>query len=246
MCEIFVKRNGATRTKESFPLSEVETARRLNSDGAGFCVFSWDGRRWHEKETRYFAPSSAPKYGTLQGYYAKGGVWKEWIEWENDTPVVKAKSEEDNTARAFLEGMERLGAREMFIGHFRLATSGMTTENTQPIHAKNCIVIHNGIFSGVGVPSGFSDTKHFTESLSLLFENANSIKKEKKALSRALKQAGGSFSVFVYSKKSGSIYYRKSETTSFFWGYGGTLGATRSERFPLKLKSASASEVIIP
>ncbi len=153
---------------------------------------------------------------------------------------------DEQTLNAIFERQKRMKAGQMMITHFRLSTSGHTHDNTQPILNGDYITIHNGIFAYKSEPAGYSDTRHFSELLKNESKKLQRItpKAEQKIIEKLLKEAGGYYSIFIYSFKTGQIYYYKSRYASFSWSYNGLMGATKESRFPIKYYSAQEKEVI--
>ncbi len=95
--------------------------------------------------------------------------------------------------------------------HQRFATSGIKDKsNSHPFVTKNLILMHNGIFSGMGNDKE-SDTAVYSRMLS------NSLRKEKniiKAIQETNKKVSGSYSVLVFSDNK--VYYYKNASTRMF------------------------------
>lgn len=154
--------------------------------------------------------------------------------------------DKDDAVETIFERQKKMKSGQMMIAHFRLSTSGHTHENTQPILNGDYIVIHNGVFGYHSEPAGYSDTRYFSEKLKNESKKYETIspKTEQKIIEKLLDKAGGYYSIFIYSFRTGQIYYYKSSYASFSWAYNGLMGATRSERFPIRHYSAQAKEVI--
>ena len=99
----------------------------------------------------------------------------------------------------------------VIIAHERLATSGFTEQNTQPIQIGEWVITHNGIFGNTHEDITKSDTFLFAE---LFYVNIQKEKSINKAINKTLKQIGyGSYSVILYNSDTKKIYYFKSEWT---------------------------------
>jgi len=132
------------------------------------------------------------------------------------------------------------------ISHFRFSTSGFSENNNQPITTKDYIVIHNGIFSFYKLPFGLSDTAFFAKILQKRSKNLGKkdINEEKELIKKLLKSVNGSFSIFIYSKKTKKLYYIKNYLTSFSFCYNGLLGSTNSSRFPVLTQKVKADKLM--
>ncbi len=142
----------------------------------------------------------------------------------------------DSVPEKIYELQSTLKNNQLMVAHFRFATSGgVTTENTHPIVNGDYMVIHNGVFGYTKLPEGFSDTRYFTEVLKNVAKKLN-IKKpraEQKLIQQLLNEAGGYYSIFIYSWRTKTLYYYKSTSASFSHDQSGLLGATREIRFPV-------------
>jgi len=145
-------------------------------------------------------------------------------------------SEVDTIPGIFYSAQKMLKPNQLMVAHFRFATSGgVTHENTHPIISGDYLVIHNGVFGYETLPPEMSDTRLFANVLHKTSkrEKADTPKKEQRLIARLLKNAGGYYSVFVYSWKTKTLYYFKDTTASFSIDQSGLLGATRDARFPI-------------
>lgn len=130
-----------------------------------------------------------------------------------------------------------LATDELMITHFRAKTKGTGQINTQPIEVKDFIVMHNGVFTGLGEEK-FSDTIQFVANLSALY-NAGDIsgKNEQDFIEAYLEQTAGWWSMFIYSKKTKQLYYFR-DGGQFNKFADGLLYSTKSERFPIHAEDA--------
>jgi len=144
---------------------------------------------------------------------------------------------EDDCVEQLMEVQEGLKADELLVAHFRYGTTGdIIEENTHPVANNKYLVLHNGVFRYHSLPKGYNDTRHFTEIIDrkarkIHLSSAQHLKEEK-MLKKALEEAGGYHSVFIYSFITKELYYFKSKGASFFWDSSGLLGATKETRFP--------------
>lgn len=102
----------------------------------------------------------------------------------------------------------------MIASHQRLATSGQKDDlNTHPIVTEDFYVFHNGIFAGLGDREE-SDTVKYSK---LLQENYNQLKDVAKAIQQTQKTIGGYYSVLIYHKGKGKLYYYKESGSSIYF-----------------------------
>lgn len=160
---------------------------------------------------------------------------------KKETQPIKAGKEwespwQDECAKKLCSLQENLTDDNLLITHFRMSTSGRNIQdNTHPVISEDYLVIHNGVFGFDKLPAGKSDTRHFVDTLTekSKFLGITTPKKEQKLIERILKQAGGYYSIFIYSWKTKKLYYYKDEKASFYWDVSGLLGSTRQIRFPV-------------
>lgn len=179
-------------------------------------------------------------------YHYKGGktIWEKELDAkeknEKDEKKAHEQAEEDlneykdTIIDEFMELQDNLEKNQLLLMHFRIATSGKNGKNTQPIEKENYIVIHNGIFTAKG-DEKMSDTAEFTKDISNKAKKIKNLtpKKEKSIITREINSLSGSYSIFIYSKLTGRLYYYKNEKTNFSWiDPDQTLGATCAYRFP--------------
>jgi glucosamine 6-phosphate synthetase-like amidotransferase/phosphosugar isomerase protein len=101
----------------------------------------------------------------------------------------------------------------LICSHQRYATSGDDEQDVHPYDTKDFVLVHNGVFSGLG-NKGKSDTREFVE---MLESNYESCKKDiVKAIQETTKEVTGSFSVFVYHKPTKKLYYFKESSTGMY------------------------------
>ena len=121
---------------------------------------------------------------------------------ESDSGVVTGKSP---TKIIFRESCKLL------VTHQRLSSSGFNDANIHPHETKDLILMHNGVFRGMGNEKD-SDTKEYVEKLQQLYPIMGLIK----AIKYLHKTILGSWSIIVYEKQTGKIFYYKNMLTSMF------------------------------
>lgn len=152
------------------------------------------------------------------------------------TETIKGTDAKKKTIKLLKEKQAALEKNQILIIHFRKATSGKTFENTQPIMTPNFMVIHNGIFLGLG-DKDTSDTANFATNLEKIYAVANikSEKQEYKFVKQMIEIADGWYSAFIYSFTTGKLYYFR-DGASFYEAYNGLMYSTKEERFPMEMK----------
>jgi hypothetical protein len=146
-----------------------------------------------------------------------------------DKVSKKAEKFEDADLSGFI------GAK-FIVGHNRLATSGLKDENnTHPIVLENVIIAHNGIVAGRG-----NKQKSDTWKIAMSINAQAGVIDEVKLLESVFSRESGSFSIFVYFRKTGHLYYFKNESTEFMFkllqrhnGQFTIVGATKCNNYEL-------------
>lgn len=100
----------------------------------------------------------------------------------------------------------------VLISHQRYTTSGLGLNNTHPHASKDFILMHNGVFSGVG-DDDKSDTGVYLDELQ---SNMDKTKDVLKAIRLTNKSFGGSYSIVLYEKGTGVLYYYKNAMPSMY------------------------------
>lgn len=106
---------------------------------------------------------------------------------------------------------------KFIITHQRISTSGFTSEYTQPFGNDEFVLAHNGIMSEfVPAKSLHSDTFSFFAKFMNEFTKQKGIRQSRviKAIKELLDKQLGSFSIAIYDKKEGCMYYFKNYSTS--------------------------------
>lgn len=186
----------------------------------------WLGKKKINVNFDYCEVSTPP---TLPVSYA----WE--TKWGSDyqyTPVADT-SQMEKIVETIYNKQDELKKDELMIIHFRLATSGEGEINTQPILGNSLLVIHNGVFTGLG-DKNISDTHEFTANLETLYELANfkSKQAEAKFIEQFLNITEGWYSTFIYSKTSKQLYYFLNRA-SFNSFANGLMYSTKTTRFPI-------------
>jgi hypothetical protein len=96
------------------------------------------------------------------------------------------------------------------VQHARLATSGKTDANIHPHESESLVLVHNGIFSGLG-DAEHSDTARY---LALLQQRIDEGLALPDAISATLKATPGSYSIALVDKRTGELWYHKGEGTA--------------------------------
>lgn len=218
------------------------------------------GGRYNPSKNEY---SSYEEWAEEQEFLKTKGFEsdKDWEDWEEapfrtsgyQTPVCKKNSqtslflpkpkEKDTCVTDLWEMNEDLKNDQILVAHFRMATSGGVFEhNTHPIVEGDYLVIHNGVFGYTELPVGKSDTRKFTELLKDESKRTKikNTKDEQKLIDKLLKDAGGYYSIFIYSWRTSELYYYKSKMASFYWNADKSLGSTKQTRFPVVYEEANS------
>ena len=230
MCEILTIKGNRDNIK--FNKSDIEKAREYNSDGAGFVIFEKDYKKdkWFRYDLEYFKGSEDSWKSKYYNFYNKN----------------TDNNKKDFTVKRMFLKQKELKENQLMICHFRLATSGHSKKNTQPIIKDNYLVIHNGIFGFKSLPKKLSDTAYFTEILEKARKELKikTVKQEKKMIDKVLKYAKGSYSLFIHSDFTGKLYYIKNNCTSFCQSYDNILGSTKESRLPLIYRNVIDNKLI--
>ena len=110
---------------------------------------------------------------------------------------------------------EQIMKSRFVITHQRIATSGFSTEFTQPFGSEDFVLAHNGIISSFST-GGKSDTYIFFERFNKDFKRLSKKGKWRKktrqerivkVLQKLLNGVSGSYSIVLYDKVDGEMYY---------------------------------------
>jgi asparagine synthetase B (glutamine-hydrolysing) len=96
--------------------------------------------------------------------------------------------------------------------HQRLATSGCNNIMIHPHEVGRFVLLHNGVFWGLSDKEK-SDTRIYTETLN---QNFNTLQDLKKAINKTNSEVQGSFSIVLYDRVTGKVYYFKNSSTSAY------------------------------
>lgn len=95
--------------------------------------------------------------------------------------------------------------------HQRLATHGQKTkENAHPFITKDFYLMHNGIFAGIGSTMK-SDSLEYAEMLQVEYEKTKDVVQ---AIKNMVSSVSGYYSVLIYHRGTGKVYYYKNERAS--------------------------------
>lgn len=158
---------------------------------------------------------------------------------EVNAETLYCDTDAKDIAQYLYEIQQDLKKDELLIIHYRLKTSGTGQINTQPLETKDFVLIHNGVFTGLGSAT-ISDTLGFTANLTNLYGIANISKTNEEAFLKAyLEQTAGYWSLFIYSKKTKQLYYFR-DGAQFSKFADGIMYATKDTRFPVFSEDAPA------
>jgi len=120
------------------------------------------------------------------------------------------------------------------IAHERLTTSGKSKDNLHPHETKDLLLVHNGIFSGIGDDKE-SDTKKYTDILQGEFEKTKDLIE---AIKQTQKLTSGSYSIVILEKKTGELYYYKNEMTDMYYASDNKYFVMSTKQINVSLASA--------
>lgn len=162
-------------------------------------------------------------------YYMDVVSWNTWLTNDDgegyfgwDAKGLKKDRNKDKIIYTKLRPFHRL------VTHQRYTTSGYGFNNIHPHESKNFMLQHNGIFSGLGDKEK-SDTKYYLEKLEESFKETGDIVKTIKNVN---KDTSGSYSIMLYDKNTGKLYYYKNGSTSMYF-------VENSEYFFMSTKESS-------
>ena len=232
MCEILLIKGNTF--KKHFSKLALTGARTSNSDGAGYVIFNQTKKKEFEIEDFKIYPELENRW--YNPYY---DPLKEYREEE----------EEDECVNEIYQKQKDLRLHQLMITHFRIATSGASEFNVQPILAGSYLVIHNGIFQYKKLKKEYSDTRQFASNLQNRAKKVSkkatlNPEKEMKLIQKELEKAGGYYSIFIYSFITNKLYYYKNSQANFSYTPDRILGATNSLRFPINNVIAPEKEVL--
>ena len=150
--------------------------------------------------------------GDATGVFGKGFVWK----------IADAYVDMKKKPSTELTKLIEKKSTNWLVGHNRLATTGSETisKNNHPFRNDDCIVVHNGILSNHSVLKNRYDLKYPEQTdsaivphlISHFLQDGND---EVEAIKSTAEEIRGSYSIFVYYRKSGNLYYFKNSSTNF-------------------------------
>jgi len=104
------------------------------------------------------------------------------------------------------------GNHSMLVTHQRYSTSGKVPEMTQPLENEDFIIVHNGMFYGLGREKK-SDTAQYLFELSKEYKKTGDLLEALKTLNY---RTDGYYSVVIYNKADKSLTYYKSYQSDMF------------------------------
>ncbi|TRZ52335.1 MAG: hypothetical protein D4S01_03160 [Dehalococcoidia bacterium] len=119
----------------------------------------------------------------------------------------------------FSRYLSQTALSNVIISHQRISTSGMEAKYTQPFHRDGFILAHNGIMGGYATAKE-SDTFVFFERFIKEFKKCKAKKRDtkiKKAFDICLNSRADRYSIVLYDKKTGDVYYIKENYTMMNW-----------------------------
>lgn len=120
---------------------------------------------------------------------------------------------DDFKVKKSVEKQIMTGKHSFIVSHQRRSTSGKNAKMSQPLETKNFILVHNGIFSGLGNEKE-SDTYEYLMNLE---EKYKSLQDTKAAIKQLNSETGGYYSVVIYNKKTKEFYYYKDTTSTMYF-----------------------------
>ena len=150
--------------------------------------------------------------GDATGVFGKGFVWK----------IADAYVDMKKKPSKELTKLIEKKSTNWLIGHNRLATTGSETisKNNHPFRNDECIVVHNGILSNHSALKNRYDLKYPEQTDSaivphLITHFLQDGDNEVEAIKSTAEEIRGSYSIFVYYRKTGNLYYFKNSSTNF-------------------------------
>jgi predicted glutamine amidotransferase len=125
--------------------------------------------------------------------------------------IARAPTGEISISHNHKGRVRAIGEYDLVATHQRLSTSGHNGKNTHPFTRKHFILMHNGIFYGLG-DTKKSDTSKYCDLLEDALEGTNDLIK---AIQEVHKDISGSFSILVYDRDKRRFLYYKNSMTSF-------------------------------
>jgi hypothetical protein len=116
------------------------------------------------------------------------------------------------------------GKHDFLVGHNRLATTGdeKINHNNHPFGTKDYLMVHNGIISNHCHLKAKYELKYVEETDSAIVINmiqmySDGGDDDLKAIQKTMKQISGSYSIFVFNKTKGKLYYLKNSGAKFYF-----------------------------
>lgn len=103
---------------------------------------------------------------------------------------------------------------DLIATHQRLSTSGHTADNLHPYKRDGFLLMHNGVFSGLGDKKK-SDSSEYADKLQAELTKSGSMVK---AIQGVHKEVAGSYSVLIYVMATKQwLYYKNTSTSMHLW-----------------------------
>lgn len=128
--------------------------------------------------------------------------------------IIKSKSKIN-----YFDYQKDIETSDIVITHQRLSTSGFEIDFNHPFENKEFVMVHNGIINQFKRNEG-SDTYGFWLSFNESMMPITSLNKSdrddriRKSIKKLFKDDSGSYSIFIYDKKTKQSYYFKNDSTS--------------------------------
>ena len=150
--------------------------------------------------------------GDATGVFGKAFVWK----------IADAYVDLKQKATDELSDLIANKSTNWLVGHNRLATTGSETisKNNHPFRNDDCIVVHNGVLSNHSQLKTRYELMYAEQTDSAIVPHMISYflkdgKDEVEAIKSTAEEIRGSYSIFVYYRSSGNLYYFKNSSTNF-------------------------------
>lgn len=140
--------------------------------------------------------------------------WNSWInnnDGEGYIRQIKNKTIENGRSNNKID-FSKYKPCKFLASHQRLTTSGQGENNIHPHDSKNFMLMHNGVFSGLGDDKR-SDTYYYLQKLEDYYNQSNDVAQAIKDVNAIIT---GSYSILIYHKEKQEFYYYKNSSTSMF------------------------------
>lgn len=138
--------------------------------------------------------------------------WNSWAN-NNDGEGYIIKNSTIATGRSNDKiDFSKFPACRFLASHQRLTTSGQGENNIHPHDSENFMLMHNGVFSGLGDEER-SDTYYYLQKLEEYYKQSNDVLQAIKDVNAIVT---GSYSILLYHKQKDEFYYYKNSATNMF------------------------------